>query len=53
MQELLMLPRLNEDVLAKFEVEARATGSEKEQRQLVKRLLQGSGGPPFPLQEGG
>eukprot|EP00884_Botryococcus_braunii_P011952 jgi/Botrbrau1/20758/Bobra.0420s0001.1 len=42
-QELLLLPLVNEQVLATFEAEIRSTGSEKEQRQLVKKLLQSSG----------
>lgn len=53
-QELLQLPRLNPDLLALFEKEVRATGSEKEQRQLVKKLLQASGSnsPALPTQLG-
>ena len=43
MQELLRLPSVNEDVVAGFEAAMMATRSDKDQRNLIKRLLFNSG----------
>ncbi|BDA43725.1 Exportin-5 [Coccomyxa sp. Obi] len=42
-QELLRLPSVNEDVVAGFEAAMMATRSDKDQRNLIKRLLFNSG----------
>ena len=43
MQELLRLPSVNEDVVAGFEAAMMASRSDKDQRNLIKRLLFNSG----------
>lgn len=43
MQELLRLPSVNEDAVAGFEAAMMATRSDKDQRNLIKRLLFNSG----------
>ena len=44
MQELLALPAINEAMLQKFEADLAATGSEKEQRFIIRKMLIQSGG---------
>ena len=43
-QELLALPAINEAMLQKFEADLAATGSEKEQRFIIRKMLIQSGG---------
>ena len=43
LQELLALPAITPSILAKFESDVAGTGSEKEQRLIIRRLLMQSG----------
>ena len=45
LQELLALPAITPAILEKFEAEVAATGSEKEQRFIIRKLLMQSGRP--------
>ena len=47
-QELLALPSITPEVLQKFQQEVCATQSEKEQRNIIRKLLLQSGTPPLP-----
>ncbi len=42
-QELLALPAITPTILQKFEADVAATGSEKEQRFIIRKLLMQSG----------
>jgi len=42
-QELLALPAITPAILQKFEADVAATGSEKEQRFIIRKLLMQSG----------
>ena len=43
LQELLALPAITPTILQKFEADVAATGSEKEQRFIIRKLLMQSG----------
>ncbi len=43
LQELLALPAITAAILHKFEADVAATGSEKEQRFIIRKLLMQSG----------
>ena len=43
LQELLALPAITPAILQKFEADVAATGSEKEQRFIIRKLLMQSG----------
>ena len=45
LQALLALPAITPPMLAQFEVDVAATGSEKEQRFIIRKLLMQSGTP--------
>ncbi len=48
-QELLRLPAVSAEVVAGFEAAMMATRSEKDQRNLIRRLLFNSGQPPAAI----